>query len=272
MTSNPSVSADLPLPHRLDGRVAVVTGAGSGIGRATARVLASVGARVVCADVDAAAAEAVAEEIGAGLASAAALDVSDRAGVFALLETVAAEHGRLDILCNIAGIIRTGRVVDVEEADLDAVLDVNFKGTFHACQCAARIMCARGGGAIVNTASGAIDSATPEIMSYSVSKAAVVQLTRNLAAEVGRYGVRVNAVAPGLVRTAMTARHYLLPDGSVDEAARAEAEKPLRRMSPLGLIGDPEDIAYAIHYLVSDAARFVTGQILRPNGGVAMPW
>jgi 3-oxoacyl-[acyl-carrier protein] reductase len=74
------------------------------------------------------------------------------------------------------------------------------------------------------------------------------------------------------VRTAMTARHYLLPDGSLDEKARAAAEKPLRRMSPLGLIGDPEDIAYAIHYLVSDAARFVTGQILRPNGGVAMPW
>jgi 3-oxoacyl-[acyl-carrier protein] reductase len=257
------------LPYALDGRIAIVTGAGSGIGRATARVLAGAGARVVCADVDDIAAKATAREFDG---VAAAVDVADRAAVFRLVEGAAESLGRLDILCNIAGVIRTGLVVDVPEEDLDAVMAVNFKGTFHACQAAARIMCAQGGGAIVNTASGAVDSATPEIMSYSVSKAAVVQLTKNLAAEVGRFGVRVNAVAPGLVRTAMTARHYLRPDGSVDEAARAAAEKPLKRMSPLGLIGEPEDIAYAVHYLVSDAARFVTGQILRPNGGVAMPW
>ena len=258
-------------PFDLSGRVAVVTGAGSGIGRATAQQLAAAGAYVVCADVNASAAEATADGIGR-TASAAGLDVTDRAAVFALLDGTAAEQGRLDILVNVAGIIRTARVVDVDPADLDAVLDVNFKGTFHGCQAAARIMCAAGGGSIVNTASGAVDTAQPEIMSYSVSKAAVVQLTRNLAVEVGRYGVRVNAVAPGLVRTAMTERHYLLPDGSVDETARAAAERPLRRMSPLGMIGEPEDIAHAVRYLVSDAARFVTGQIVRPNGGVTMPW
>ena len=255
--------------YALDKRVAVVTGAGSGIGRATARVLADAGARVICADVDGSAAERVAAEIDGVPAH---VDVARREQVVDLIEGTADRHGRLDILCNVAGIIRTGLVVDVPEEDLDAVWAVNFKGTFHACQTAARLMCAQGGGAIVNTASGAVDSATPEIMSYSVSKAAVVQLTKNLAAEVGRYGVRVNAVAPGLVRTAMTARHYLLPDGSIDEAARAAAEKPLKRLSPLGMIGEPEDIAHAVHYLVSDAARFVTGQILRPNGGVAMPW
>jgi 3-oxoacyl-[acyl-carrier protein] reductase len=255
--------------YALDKRVAVVTGAGSGIGRATARLLAAAGADVVCADIDGAAAERTAAEFGG---VAAEVDVARREQVLDLVEGTARRFGRLDILCNIAGIIRTGLVVDVPEEDLDAVWTVNFKGTFHACQAAARIMCAQGSGAIVNTASGAVDSATPEIMSYSVSKAAVVQLTRNLAAEVGRFGVRVNAVAPGLVRTAMTARHHLLPDGSIDEAARAEAEKPLKRLSPLGMIGEPEDIAHAVHYLVSDAARFVTGQILRPNGGVAMPW
>nr|WP_207892162.1 SDR family NAD(P)-dependent oxidoreductase [Streptacidiphilus pinicola] len=255
--------------YALDKRVAVVTGAGSGIGRATARLLAAAGAHVVCADVDGVAAERTAAEFGGVPAE---VDVALREQVAELIEGTARRFGRLDILCNIAGIIRTGLVVDVPEEDLDAVWAVNFKGTFHTCQTAARIMCAQGSGAIVNTASGAVDSATPEIMSYSVSKAAVVQLTKNLAAEVGRFGVRVNAVAPGLVRTAMTSRHYLRPDGSIDEDARAAAEKPLRRMSPLGMIGEPEDIAHAVHYLVSDAARFVTGQILRPNGGVAMPW
>jgi 3-oxoacyl-[acyl-carrier protein] reductase len=253
---------------RLDGRVAVVTGAGSGIGRATAAVLAGAGATVVCADIDAAAAGATADGFGG---QAVRVDVSSKVEVDALVRDAVAEHGRLDVLCNVAGIIHESAVADTAEADLDRVIAVNLKGVFFGCQAAAPVMVGRGSGSIVNMASGAIDTPAPNLVTYAMTKAAVAQLTRTLATEVARSGVRVNAIAPGFIVTNMTARHYKGDDGSVDAAKEEAVHSIMRKRTPLGILGEPDDIAYAVLYLASDASKYVTGQILRPNGGVSMP-
>jgi 3-oxoacyl-[acyl-carrier protein] reductase len=257
----------------LDGRVAVITGAGSGIGEASARMLAAVGATVVCADINADGAAAVAKSIVAdgGAATSAVCDVSVRAEVEDLVRGAVAEHGRLDVMGNIAGIIQESLVVDTDEADLDRVLGINLKGVFFGCQSAARVMIEQGSGSIINMSSGAIDVPRETIVCYAMAKAAVAQLTKTLAVEVGPLGVRVNAVAPGLIVTAMTSRHFVRDDGTVDEDLKEQTLAPMRERAPLGRVGDPDDIAYAVLYLASDAAKFMTGQILRPNGGVAMP-
>lgn len=250
---------DLERPFDLSGRVAVVTGAAGGIGRASARRLAEAGAAVVCADrnVDGATASVEAVRELGGVAEVAALDVRDRASVAELVDDVVDRHGRLDVMANIAGVMHRSLVVDTPEEDLDRVLAINLKGVFFGAQAAARVMVEAGGGSIVNMASAAIDQAAPELAVYGMAKAGLVQLTKVLAQEVGEHGVRVNAVAPGYIRTPMTDRSQ---DGG------------MAMFAPLRTIGEPDDIAYAVLYLASDASRFMTGQILRPNGGVAMPW
>jgi 3-oxoacyl-[acyl-carrier protein] reductase len=253
------------------GKVALVTGAGSGIGQATAIMLAAVGASVVCADIDGDGAAATASTIG-GAARARRVDVTDGSDVDAAVAETVAAYGRLDIMANIAGIIVTGKVVDMTDEDLDRILAVNLRGVYHGCRAAARVMSAQGSGSIVNMASGAIDTPSPTLAGYAMTKAAVAQLTKILALEVARSGVRVNAIAPGFVLTAMTSRHYTSPDGTVDEAARDATIARMSKTTPLADVGRPDDIAYAVLFLCSDAARFMTGQILRPNGGVAMPW
>ncbi|WP_030895030.1 SDR family NAD(P)-dependent oxidoreductase [Streptomyces sp. NRRL S-474] len=249
--------------YDLTGRTAFVTGAASGIGRASALLLAEAGATVHCADLDPEGLHETATLIkdGGGTAHTHLLDVTDRCGVRRAVTSCA----RLDILAAIAGIMHSSPVLQTRDEDLDRVMAVNFKGVLYACQEAARLMIARGvRGSIVTMASGAVDTGGPGLLCYGAAKAAVVQLTKTLATEVGRHGIRVNAVAPGWIRTPMTDRR--------DGEAQARTEAVMARMSPLGRVGDPEDIAHAVLHLASDASSFTTGQIIRPNGGVAMPW
>jgi 3-oxoacyl-[acyl-carrier protein] reductase len=268
------VNHDALRAFALDGRVAVVTGAASGIGRASAVLLGDAGAAVLCADVDGDGAHATAgqlEERGAR-AVARQVDVTVPGAVDAVVEDALSVLGRLDVMANIAGIIVQSPVVDFEDDDLERVLAVNLVGVFRGCRAAARVMSAQGSGSIVNMASAAIDTPSPGLAGYGMAKAAVVQLTRVLASELGPVGVRVNAVAPGFVETAMTSRHFTAADGTVDDAHRTAVLGAVARTTPLRTVGRPEDVAHAVLYLASDASRFVTGQILRPNGGVAMPW
>jgi 3-oxoacyl-[acyl-carrier protein] reductase len=249
--------------YDLTGRTAFVTGAAGGIGRASAVLLAEAGATVHCADRDAEGLHETATLIkdGGGTARTHQLDVTDRAQ----LRGAAESCGRLDVMAAIAGIMHTSPVLETRDEDLDRVLSVNFKGVLYACQEAARLMLeGKTGGSIVTMASGAVDTGRPGLLCYGVAKAAVVQLTKTLANEVGRHGIRVNAVAPGWIRTPMTDRH--------EAGAQAQTEATMARMAPLGRVGEPLDVAHSVLYLASDASSFTTGQILRPNGGVAMPW
>ncbi|MGW1605034.1 SDR family NAD(P)-dependent oxidoreductase [Streptomyces eurythermus] len=249
--------------YDLTGRTAFVTGAGSGIGRACAVLLAEAGARVHCADRDADGLDGTAAliEDRGGTARVRVLDVTDRSGLAEAVRSC----GRLDVLAAIAGITHSSPVLETRDEDLDRVLDVNFKGVRHACQEAARLMLAHGTrGSIATMASGAVDTGGAGLLCYGAAKAAVVQPARTLATELGPHGVRVNAVAPGWIRAPMTARH--------DRAAQAHTEAVMTRMTPLGRVGEPDDVAHAVLYLASDASGFTTGRLLRPNGGVAMPW
>ncbi len=180
--------------------------------------------------------------------------------------------GQLDVLVNNAAVFFPASWEKLTSKDWDRILGVNLKGVFFGCQAAARVMVEQGSGSIVNMASGAVDVPSPGIACYAIAKAGVVQLTHTLAIELARHKVRVNAVAPGYVMTAMTARHFTGPDGVVDEEKLRETRDRMGRGTPLGRVGEPEDIAHAVLYLACDASSFVTGQVLRPNGGVVMPW
>lgn len=253
----------------LSGKVAVVTGAASGIGASVAEVLAQAGAQVVLGDLDAEGAAAVAKQIREGGAEAVSqgVDISRRDEIDALIQRATDEFGGLDVLCNVAGVPHDGLLEELADDDFDRVVGINIKGTLYGCQAAVPAMAARGGGSIINVSSGAIDLPVSGFGLYSITKAGVAQLTHTLAQEVGDRGIRVNALAPGATITNFTKRRLKNPDGSINRESFDQFVDSMESMSPINRVGEAEDQAWLVLYLASEASRFCTGQIWRSNGG-----
>jgi 3-oxoacyl-[acyl-carrier protein] reductase len=253
----------------LEGRVAVVTGAASGIGQSTAEVLAGAGARCVLGDLDAEGAEATAKQIreAGGDAVAQGCDIARRQDIDALIQRATDEFSGLDVLANVAGVPFDGLLEDLTDADFDRIVGINIKGTLYGCQAAIPLMAARGGGSIINVSSGAIDLPVPNFGLYAMTKAAVAQMTHTLAQEVGDRGIRVNAIAPGATITNFTKRRLRNPDGSINRESYDAFVGSMESMSPIGRVGEAVDQAWLVLYLASEASRFCTGQIWRSNGG-----
>jgi glucose 1-dehydrogenase len=243
------------MPRRLEGRIALVTGAGRGIGLAIAQRFAAEGASVTLVDVSDDAAAAAASIPGASSAKA---DVSSASDVQRVVGDALARHGRIDILVNNAGILHAAEFLDVSEADFDRVLRVNVKAAFLCGQAVARSMvAAKVPGAIVNMSSVNAVLAIPNQVPYTVSKGAVNQLTKVMALALAPHGIRVNAIGPGTIDTEMTKTLR------TDDAARRRvmSRTPLRRM------GQPSEIAAVAAFLASDDASYLTGQTIYPDGG-----
>lgn len=244
--------------RRFENRVALVTGAASGIGRASVLRLAEEGARVLCADVQAEALEATVkavEERGSE-ALACLCDVSDRAQVDAAVGAALEHFGALHVLCNIAGILRFEHTHEVALEDWNRILAVNLTGTFHTCQAALPHLLATRG-AIVNTASTAALAGAAWTAAYSASKGGVLSFTRTLAIEYGKQGLRANAVCPGSIQTPMH-QAFRIPEGA--------DPKLVYRMMPLDEHRGPETVASTVAFLASDDAAHVNGVALRVDG------
>ena len=245
---------------RLKDKVAIITGAGRGIGQATARRFAAEGAHVVVADIELEVAKMVAEQITSlgRQALAVKVDVTDRHSVDSMVAMAKGEFGRVDILINNAGILRDARLVKMTEAEFDSVIDVNLKGVFNCTQAVIPIMVGQESGVILSTSSVVAMYGNFGQTNYVASKAGVIGMTRVWARELGRKGIRVNAVAPGFIHTRMTKG---IPDKVMD--------KLLERV-PLQRLGQPEEIANAFLWLASDEASYITGHTLAVDGGAVI--
>jgi 3-oxoacyl-[acyl-carrier protein] reductase len=244
----------------LEGKVAIVTGAAQGIGRAIAETLARAGADVAVVDLDTARAQETVSAVASHGRRAMAIkaNVAEWTDVKTMAEQVLAEFGRIDILVNNAGITRDALLLRMKDEDWNLVLDVNLKGTFHCTKAVLPAMTKQRGGAMVNIASVVGVMGNAGQANYAASKAAVIGFTKTVAREYASRGITVNAVAPGFIETAMT------------QGLSGEVRDSLLRQIPLGRLGSPGDVAEAVRFLVSPEAAYITGHVLHVNGGMMM--
>jgi 3-oxoacyl-[acyl-carrier protein] reductase len=251
----------MPSTLPLENKVAVITGASRGIGKAIAELLAQRGADVICGDRLADEAKETASQIAAATGrrtGSCLVDVADFKSAQACIDYAISEFGKVDILVNNAGITRDNLLIRIDEKDWDAVLDVNLKGAFNCCKAIVRPMMKQHFGRIVNISSVVGLSGNAGQANYAASKAGLIGLTKSLAKELGSRNITVNAVAPGYITTVLT-------DVLSDEYKAAAV-----KATPLGRLGAPEDIARAVAFLVSDDAAFITGQVISVDGGMVM--
>jgi 3-oxoacyl-[acyl-carrier protein] reductase len=244
----------------LSGRVAIITGGGTGIGKAIALLLARNGADIVVSDINLEKAEETAKEIGAigPKAMAVKVDVANLSDVEGMVTGILEKLAKIDILVNNAGITRDKLILRMTEEDWDAVLGVNLKGTFNCTKAVVRHMAKQRSGKIVNIASVVGEMGNAGQANYAASKAGVIGLTKTIAREYAQRGINVNAIAPGYIETPMT------------EALPEKAKEELKKLIPMERLGKPEDVAEGVLFLVSEESSYITGQVLNVNGGIYM--
>jgi len=242
---------------RLVNKIVIITGGGSGIGKETALLFAKEGARVVVADMNEKAGEETVAEINKnGEGFFVKLDVSNREQVKQMVKITLEKYGKIDVLINNAGIVQDAFLSKMTEEQWDKVINVNLKGVFNCCQAVVEVMMNQGSGVIINTSSIVGLNGNAGQVNYAATKAGLIGMTKTLAKELGKKGIRVNAVAPGFIATPMTAN---VPEKILEM---------MKEKTPLRRLGEAKDVAYAYLYLASDEANFVNGAVLCVDGGL----